>query len=290
MLRLRQVALVAHELEPSFDELHTRLQLEVAHRDPAVGAFGLHNVVLPVGNQFLEIVAPTREGTAAGRYLERRRGDGGYMIILQCDDHAPVKQRVEQLGVRTALAQDTDEYRLLQLHPADTGGTFLEIDQQLAAGGDDPWYPAGEDWERARRTDIVTGIAGATVQSERVEELASRGGPPSSTARDRGWFRAHDPTGSGLDQIRGAARRPRRRARRRHLRPRRRRLGPHTVRRRRHAVRRQLTPTASTDVAQVRRSSAGGPARKRTSVPTGRCPRGTAGRLIGGEILRSICA
>src|SRR6185437_8780205 len=62
-LRLRQIALVARQLAPVVDR--DVFGLEVAYRDPGVEAFGLENAVLPVGNQFLEVVAPIREGTAA---------------------------------------------------------------------------------------------------------------------------------------------------------------------------------------------------------------------------------
>lgn len=175
-LRLRQVALVARRLEPVVEDLRAVFGVEVAHRDPAVGAFGLENAVFPVGDQFLEVVAPVKEDTAAGRYLERRGGDGGYMVILQCGDHGPVKERVERLGIRKAIEDDTAEYRLLQLHPKDTGGSFLEIDEQVggteAPGG--PWMPAGPDWQRAARTDVVAGIAAAEVQGPDPTALAAR--------------------------------------------------------------------------------------------------------------------
>lgn len=175
MLRLRQIALVAHELDPVVQSLGASFGLEVAFRDPAVETFGLHNAVLPVGNQFVEIVSPIREGTAGGRYLERRKGDGGYMVILQSDHHGDRTRRVDELGIRTVLRHDGPEYCIMQLHPADTGGSFLEIDEQI--GGDDmdgPWEPAGRDWQRARRTDVVTGIAAAELQSPDPERLAAR--------------------------------------------------------------------------------------------------------------------
>ena len=70
-IRLRQVALVARDLEAVVDDLRTSFGIDVAHRDPAVASFGLQNAVLPVGNQFIEVVSPTREGTAGGRQLER---------------------------------------------------------------------------------------------------------------------------------------------------------------------------------------------------------------------------
>jgi hypothetical protein len=176
MLRLRQIALVARDLEPVLKELHDALGVEVAFRDPGVATFGLHNAVMPIGNQFLEVVAPVQENTAAGRYLDRRKGDGGYMVILQCDEHAPRKARLADLGVRFAMAHDTDDYKILQLHPADTGGSFLEVDQQT--GGEDmvdgPWEPAGPDWQKARRTEIVGGINAAVIQSADPVRLAAR--------------------------------------------------------------------------------------------------------------------
>lgn len=174
-IRLRQIALVARELEPVVDELHRQLDIDVAYRDPAVAMFGLHNAVMPVGNQFIEVVAPIRDETAAGRYLDRRGGDGGYMVILQCSEHDRRRERVEQLGVRTAFEHVGDEYHIMQLHPADTGGSFLEIDEQVGGDAlDGPWEPAGPDWQRARRTRVVRGIVAAELQSPDPERLASR--------------------------------------------------------------------------------------------------------------------
>src|ERR1700710_1141249 len=109
MLRLRQIALVARDLDPVVAELHKELGVEIAFRDPSVDTFGLQNAVMPIGNQFLEVVAPIKESTAAGRYLDRRKGDGGYMVILQCDEHAARKARLGgELGVRFAMAHDSD--------------------------------------------------------------------------------------------------------------------------------------------------------------------------------------
>jgi hypothetical protein len=174
-LRLRQIALVARQLAPVLEDVQAVFGLEVAFRDPGVIQFGLENAVLPVGNQFLEIVAPVREGTAGGRYLERRQGDGGYMVILQCDEHGPRKARVDALGVRTVVEHDDGVYSIMQLHPRDTGGSFLEIDEQR--GGDDlkgPWMPAGPAWQQAVRTDVVRGLIAAEIQAPDPSALAQR--------------------------------------------------------------------------------------------------------------------
>ena len=45
-MRIRQIALVAEELDPVVDELCGVLDLEVGFRDPGVSEFGLHNAVM----------------------------------------------------------------------------------------------------------------------------------------------------------------------------------------------------------------------------------------------------
>ncbi|CAN0583406.1 unnamed protein product, partial [Laminaria digitata] len=128
---MRQTALVAAELAPVEALLTEVFGIRVCYRDPGVAYFGLENALFPIGNQLLEVVAPTEPGTAGGRYLERRGGDGGYMVITQClGDHDAYRARVDAQGVRIAHEFTTDGFRNMQLHPKDTGGTFFEIDQQ----------------------------------------------------------------------------------------------------------------------------------------------------------------
>jgi hypothetical protein len=174
-LRLRQIALVAQKLAPIADDMHNIFGLEVGFRDPGVKTFGLENALFPVGNQFIEVVSPIKEGTAGGRYLDRRGGDGGYMVICQCDDHAPRKKKAAELGIRKVLESDGHEYCVMQLHPRDTGGSFLEIDFQK--GGEDingPWEPAGKNFHAAIRTDVVRAIAAAEIQTPDPKDLAER--------------------------------------------------------------------------------------------------------------------
>lgn len=176
-LRLRQICLVARELEPQIAALQAIFGLEICHRDPGVAVFGLENALLPVGNQFLEVVAPVKPDTAAERYLARRGGDGGYMVITQCDEHAPRKRRVAELGVRQAWGYERPEYHCMQLHPKDTGGAFFEMDWQVDGEMEDgPWTPAGPDWKPARRTDVVSAIRAAELQSPDPDTLAARWG------------------------------------------------------------------------------------------------------------------
>ena len=171
-LSLRQIALVAAQLAPIEAALVDVFDVMPCHRDPAVAAYGLENVLLPIGQQFLEIVAPTRPDTAAGRFLERRDGDGGYMVITQCDDHEARRTRVAALGIRIAHEFQAEGFRNMQLHPRDTGGSFLEIDQQLGDTRD--WLPAGHAWRDHVRTTRVRAIAAAEIQADDPQALAAR--------------------------------------------------------------------------------------------------------------------
>ncbi len=174
-LRLRQICLVAGDLDPVVTGLRRVFGLEICYVDDAVAQYGLVNALMPVGNQFLEVVAPTRPGTAAGRYLERRGGDGGYMVITQCDDLDRRRRRVDELGVRVANPLAYGQFQGMQLHPRDTGGTFFEIDRQADGdAGDGPWHPAGPDWQSFVRTHVVAAIVAAEIQSPDPDALAER--------------------------------------------------------------------------------------------------------------------
>ena len=145
-LSLRQIALVARERDPLVADICAVLGTTVCCVDDAVQAFGLENAVMPVGTQFLEVVAPVRRDAPAARYLDRRGGDAGYMVICQAgsaSEQQACRDRAAALGIRIAWERRHADGCYLQLHPRDTGGCFFEID---AVNGDDPggtWPPAG---------------------------------------------------------------------------------------------------------------------------------------------------
>jgi hypothetical protein len=59
-LRLRQICLVARDLNRVVADLEAVFAISVCHRDPNVAKYGLVNALLPVGTSFLEIVSPAR--------------------------------------------------------------------------------------------------------------------------------------------------------------------------------------------------------------------------------------
>ena len=169
-VRLRQAVLVARDLEPAYERLRDALGLGEPFRDPGVGSFGLHNVVCALGEDFLEIVSPTRDGTAAGRHLERR-GEGGYMLIFQLDDLAGARERAHALGLRIVWSIDIDDISASHLHPADLGGTIVSIDRPLPP---ESWRWGGPDWIGHAGQGAPGRLAGVSVRVPDPDPIAAR--------------------------------------------------------------------------------------------------------------------
>ena len=133
-VRLRQAVLVARELEPVAGELRSALELNEPFRDPGVGEFGLTNAVFALGDCFLEVVSPVRADTAAGRYLDRHGGDGGYMVIFDLEDLEGARERVRQSGIRVVWQIDLPDISGTHLHPADLRGAIVSLDRSRPYG------------------------------------------------------------------------------------------------------------------------------------------------------------
>ncbi len=170
-MRLRQFVVVAPDLETTVADFRAVLGIEVAFHDPDVAQFGLRNAVMPVGDTFLEVISPVDPNATAQRYLERRRGPGGYMLIVQSERLDADRARLAETGVRTVWKLDLPDIRGTHLHPKDTGGTLLSIDDATPPAS---WRWAGPVWKDHVRTEIVDAIVAADLQSDDPRTLARR--------------------------------------------------------------------------------------------------------------------
>ena len=178
-LRLRQICLVAHDLDTTEKQIADVLGLEICYRDTGVAKYGLRNALFAAGGTFLEIVSPTRPDTAGGRYLERRKGDGGYMYIVDCDDLERRREHFKKLGVRLVQdlksGDDVSTSEAIHLHPRDTGGCLLSVDRH--SGGADMmggYHWAGPSWQEHDRSHTVRAITGARMQCADPQAVAQR--------------------------------------------------------------------------------------------------------------------
>jgi hypothetical protein len=170
-MRLRQIAFVARDLEPTLAALTQAFEQGLCYRDPGVKEFGLHNGLLPIGDTFLEVVSPLREGTTAGRLLDRRGGDGGYMVILQTHDLAGDRARVDALGVRVVWQVALPDIASFHMHPRDVGGAIVSLDQPEPAAS---WRWGGPEWPHMTEGGNASAIVAAELEAERPESMARR--------------------------------------------------------------------------------------------------------------------
>jgi hypothetical protein len=159
-VRLRQAVLVAAALDPVVAQLRSELGLGEPFVDPGVGLFGLRNAVMALGDCFLEVVSPVAGATAAGRYLERRGGDCGYMLMFDVPDVRSARDRAAALGVRSVWEVDLPDISATHLHPADMAGAIVSIDQPRPPGS---WRWAGPAWTGTAGLPAAGGLSGAAV-------------------------------------------------------------------------------------------------------------------------------
>jgi len=176
-IQLRQICLVANNIGAVVDDLTAILGIHSAYIDPGVAKFGLENNLMPVGRNFLEVVAPVQPNTAAGRYIERRQGDGGYMVITQIDrleEHQRLRQRALDHDVRIAHEHHRPDWYLCQLHPRDMIAAFLELEYDAQEDFNGHWNPVGgAGWEDKVNQDITVDFTGVELQSNNPNELAT---------------------------------------------------------------------------------------------------------------------
>jgi len=140
-------------------------------RDPGVGRFGLTNAVFAAGDTFVEVVAPVRPDTTAGRYLSRRGGDGGYMAIFQVRDLAAARRRVAGLGVRVVWTADLPDIAATHLHPRDVPGAIVSLDW---ATPERSWRWAGPSWTGRVPEHSPGGVTGLTIEVDDPAAAARR--------------------------------------------------------------------------------------------------------------------
>jgi hypothetical protein len=190
---LRQVALAAADCGQVAGELRRAFGWPPPFHDPGVGEFGLTNAVFAVGGTFVEVVAPAQPGTAAGRYLERRGGNGGYMAIFQVPDIAAARRRIAGLGVRVIWTADLPDIAATHLHPGDVPGAIVSLDSAIP---EQSWRWAGPSWTGQPPSHAPGGVTGLTIEVNGPAAAAARWaevlgipaavGPPTAPAAGGG--------------------------------------------------------------------------------------------------------
>lgn len=182
----RQLVLLVASIDRTVDDLSYLFRLSVCHgsRDlaqyglPARGPMsedgrrvltetGVENVVLPLGTDFLELCAPTRPDTSAAKFMDRRGGDGGFMVVMQAVDVDTIRDRAKAAGIRVPLDHAWPHYRDIHLHTKDVPGAILSFAEDRPANDiEGAWYPAGTAWQTVPKLSSVSALCGLEIQVE----------------------------------------------------------------------------------------------------------------------------
>jgi hypothetical protein len=79
---------------------------------------------VPLGGDMIEVVSPFQDNTTAGRLLDKR-GDGGYMIIMQTEDARKRREYIQAKDLAKVITSlEHDDVVFVQYHPKGIKGAF----------------------------------------------------------------------------------------------------------------------------------------------------------------------
>ena len=173
-MRLRQLVIATSEIDLLADSICDLFELKRTFSDPELIVFGLQNVLIPLGDTFLELVTPVKENTSAERFLKKRRGDGGYMVIVDSVDLEKERKRLENAKMDIVWYEnrrsDDIHGQSLHLHPKQVGGAILSLDNMNPPSS---WLWAGTEWEKDINKSLVSHISGVNICSPNPDKLLS---------------------------------------------------------------------------------------------------------------------
>jgi methylmalonyl-CoA epimerase len=132
--RIDHLGVAVEELEPSLVLLRDTFGMTVAHRE-IVEAQGVEALLLDVGENHIELLAPLGPETPVGRFLANR-GPGMHHVAYQVRDIERALSTLKAEGVRLIDEQPRvgiRQSRVAFLHPSASGGVLTELVQPANA-------------------------------------------------------------------------------------------------------------------------------------------------------------
>jgi methylmalonyl-CoA/ethylmalonyl-CoA epimerase len=129
--KIEHVALAVDDLDAAVSHYTEVWGLEVSHRE-RVEDQGVEEVMLQLGDSYLQLLGATGAGTSVGKFLERR-GEGLHHIAYEVDDLRATLASLKAKGVEMI----DDEPRLggrghlvAFVHPKSNHGLLVELIQR----------------------------------------------------------------------------------------------------------------------------------------------------------------
>jgi methylmalonyl-CoA epimerase len=133
--RIDHIGVAVAEIEPALEVYRDRFELEVAHRE-VVQEQGVEALLLDVGENHVELLAPLSEDTPVGRYLAKN-GPGLHHVAYQVDDIEATLEQLKAAGVQMIDEQPRTGIRgsrVAFMHPRSGAGVLTEIVEPAGGG------------------------------------------------------------------------------------------------------------------------------------------------------------
>jgi methylmalonyl-CoA/ethylmalonyl-CoA epimerase len=129
--KIEHIALAVSNLDDAIRFYEAVWGLEVVHRE-RVDEQGIEEAMLPLGESFLQLVAPTRPDSPVGKFIARR-GEGLHHVAYEVDDLKVAMAQLESNGVQ--LVNETPRrggrgHTVAFVHPGGNFGVLVELIQR----------------------------------------------------------------------------------------------------------------------------------------------------------------
>ena len=134
--RIDHIGVAVDEIEPAIELYRGSLELDVAHRE-VVEEQGVEAVLLDVGENHVELLAPLGPDTPVGRFLAKQ-GPGLHHVAYQVSDIDEALELCREAGLRLIDERPRAGIRgsrVAFVHPGSTGGVLTEIVEPAATVG-----------------------------------------------------------------------------------------------------------------------------------------------------------
>ena len=131
--RIDHIGIAVAEIEPALELWGKGFQLDVAHRE-IVEEQGVEAVLLDIGENHVELLAPLGPDTPVGKFLAKR-GPGLHHVAYQVSDIEATLGELAQAGLELidkAPRVGIGGARVAFLEPKSTGRVLVEIVQPAA--------------------------------------------------------------------------------------------------------------------------------------------------------------
>ena len=131
LLAVDHVAIAVRDVEAAVEYYRSTFGAEVAHRE-TVESDGVDEVLLAVGESYIQLVSPARPDSTVARFLERR-GEGLHHVGYRVADCAAAVEAVRRSGghlIDEVPRPGSRGTTVAFVHPKGAFGTLIELVQE----------------------------------------------------------------------------------------------------------------------------------------------------------------